>query len=76
MEKERNRYSNKSNDRQNRDDRNKKRTEPAEIPEGLVIGRNAVRELLKSGRAVDKLMVRRGVERHIATIICKHLSVQ
>ena len=31
-----------------------------EIPEGLVIGRNAVRELLKSGRPVDKLMVRRG----------------
>ena len=31
-----------------------------EMPEGLVIGRNAVRELLKSGRPVDKLMVRRG----------------
>jgi 23S rRNA (guanosine2251-2'-O)-methyltransferase len=60
MEKEKNRYSNKGNDRQYRDDRNKKRTEPAELPEGLVIGRNAVRELLKSGRAVDKLMVRRG----------------
>lgn len=28
--------------------------------EGLVIGRNAVRELLKSGRAVDKLLVQRG----------------
>ncbi len=28
--------------------------------EGLVIGRNAVRELLKSSRAVDKLLVRRG----------------
>lgn len=27
---------------------------------GLVIGRNAVRELLKSGRAVDKLLVSRG----------------
>ena len=27
---------------------------------GLVIGRNAVRELLKSGRTVDKLLVRRG----------------
>ena len=31
-----------------------------EMPEGLVIGRNAVRELLKSGRAVDKILVRRG----------------
>jgi len=39
-------------------DRNIKKQE--EMPEGLVIGRNAVRELLKSGRAVDKLMVRRG----------------
>ena len=27
---------------------------------GLVIGRNAVRELLKSGRAIDKLLVSRG----------------
>lgn len=28
--------------------------------DGLVIGRNAVRELLRSGRAVDKLLVQRG----------------
>ena len=28
--------------------------------EGLVIGRNAVRELLRSDRTVDKLLVRRG----------------
>ncbi len=28
--------------------------------EGMVIGRNAVRELLRSGRTVDKLLVRRG----------------
>ncbi len=28
--------------------------------EGLVYGRNAVRELLKSGRAVDKIMIRSG----------------
>lgn len=38
--------------------------EPVQISEeelgGLVIGRNAVRELLKSGRAVDKLLVSRG----------------
>ena len=31
-----------------------------ELDETVVIGRNAVRELLKSGRPVDKLMVRRG----------------
>lgn len=38
--------------------------EPVQIEEGdnagLVIGRNAVRELLKSGRAVDKLLVSKG----------------
>lgn len=31
-----------------------------EMSEGIVIGRNAVRELLKSGRDVDKIMVQRG----------------
>lgn len=31
-----------------------------EISEGLVVGRNAVRELLKSGRDIDKLLVQRG----------------
>lgn len=30
------------------------------LSEGLVIGRNAVRELLKSGRVVDKILVQRG----------------
>ena len=71
MEKERNKYTNKkggrsygdggNKGRDNRDGyRPKPQREPEELPEGLVIGRNAVRELLKSGRAVDKLMVRRG----------------
>lgn len=32
----------------------------AEVPEGIVFGRNEVRELLKSGRSIDKLLVRRG----------------
>lgn len=32
----------------------------AELPEGLIIGRNAVRELLRSGRTVDKILVQRG----------------
>lgn len=31
-----------------------------EIPEGVVIGRNAVIELLKSGRSIDKLYVKEG----------------
>ncbi len=52
-----------------------------DIPEGMVVGRNAVRELLRSGRTVDKIYVQRGeregsivvlvaeaVERHIPII--------
>lgn len=52
-----------------------------EMSEGMVIGRNAVRELLKSGRAIDKIYVQRGeregsivvlvaeaIERHIPII--------
>ncbi len=55
--------------------------EEGDVSEGLVIGRNAVRELLRSGRAVDKIYVQRGeregsivvlvaeaVERHIPII--------
>ncbi len=30
------------------------------VPEGVVFGRNGVRELLKTGRSVDKIFVRRG----------------
>ncbi len=61
-------------DRSRRDDRARREDrapakkqyykEPVEADEselgGLVIGRNAVRELLKSGRAVDKLLVAKG----------------
>ena len=35
-------------------------TDSDSVGNGAVIGRNAVRELLKSGRAVDKIMVQRG----------------
>lgn len=55
--------------------------EDSSMAEGLVIGRNAVRELLKSGRDIDKIFVQRGeregsivvlvaeaVERHIPVI--------
>ena len=51
------------------------------VEEGMVIGRNAVRELLKSGRDIDKIFVQRGeregsivvlvaeaIERHIPVI--------
>lgn len=34
--------------------------EEAEISEGIVVGRNAVRELLRSGRDIDKIFVQRG----------------
>lgn len=63
-------YGRKDGARSYREDRapvqNKKQyyKEPVEMDEGelggLVIGRNAVRELLKSGRAVDKLLVSKG----------------
>lgn len=40
-----------------KNERRKTHTEPAE---GAVIGRNAVRELLRSGRDIDKIFVKRG----------------
>lgn len=51
-----------------------------ELNEGLVIGRNAVRELLKSGRAVDKIFVQRG-EREgsivvlVAEAVARHIPM-
>ncbi len=42
------------------DDRKRERPAPKAPVEGAVIGRNAVRALLKSGRSVDKIFVRRG----------------
>ncbi len=42
------------------DNRRQERNEEAEINEGLVIGRNAVRELLKSERTIDKILVQKG----------------
>jgi 23S rRNA (guanosine2251-2'-O)-methyltransferase len=43
-----------------RDDRAPFRRENIEPVAGVVVGRNAVRELLKSERAIDKILVRRG----------------
>ncbi len=42
------------------DNRRQERNEEAEINEGLVIGRNAVRELLRSDRTIDKILVQKG----------------
>ncbi len=75
----------KRNDRQMKNDFHQRRQQDdrftEEMDEGLVIGRNAVRELLRSGRTVDKLLVQKGeregsivvlvaeaVERHIPVV--------
>lgn len=81
---EKNKYNNKKNFSQG--DRReysaqRKNEYNDEVSEGLVIGRNAVRELLRSGRTVDKILVQRGeregsivvlvaeaIERHIPVI--------
>ena len=73
---------NNKNDRKPRYENNRVAKDDAEdLSEGLVVGRNAVRELLKSGRAVDKLLVQKGeregsivvlvaeaIERHIPVV--------
>ena len=54
--------------------------EHEDVNEGLVIGRNAVRELLKSGRAVDKIFVQKG-EREgsivvlVAEAVARHIPL-
>lgn len=46
-----------------------------EVSEGLVIGRNAVRELLRSGRAVDKIFVQKGErEGSIVVLVAEAVS--
>lgn len=42
---------------------------PVEESENLVAGRNAVRELLKSGRAIDKLFILKGQREGLLTVI-------
>ncbi len=81
---------NKNNKRKSKDLRgantrtynnNGRKEESEQINEGLVIGRNAVRELLSSGRSIDKIFVQKGeregsivvlvaqaVERHIPLV--------
>ena len=50
-------------------ERRERPAEKAEPSEGLVVGRNAVRELLKSGRDIDKLMVQRGEREGSITVL-------
>jgi 23S rRNA (guanosine2251-2'-O)-methyltransferase len=57
----RNILSNKNKYLYNREDKKvKSATEEGQVDEGLVIGRSAVRELLASGRTIDKMLVQRG----------------
>lgn len=73
--------NNNKDNRKPRYENNKAQNEAEEYNEGLVVGRNAVRELLKSGRAIDKLLVQKGeregsivvlvaeaIERHIPVV--------
>ena len=55
---DRNNQKNRFTERREHKDRAERSNE--EMGEGLIIGRNAVRELLKSGRTVDKLLVQKG----------------
>ncbi len=49
--------------------------EISDVSEGLVIGRNAVRELLKAGRAIDKIFVQKGErEGSIVVLVSEALS--
>ncbi len=55
-------------DRPDRNDRRHDREE-VELPEGLVVGRNAVRELLRSERTPDKLFVQKGEREGSITVL-------
>ena len=54
-------FNSKNHEKFNHHSKQNDRVESAEIDECLVYGRNSVRELLKSERAVDKLYVVKGV---------------
>ncbi len=82
MEKNKKEFYAKNRPSKNRKNEGRERLQESEhVNEGLVIGRNAVRELLKSGRDIDKLFVQRGeregsivvlvaeaIERHIPVV--------
>lgn len=71
----------KHGDKKNTEYRNSKdRFDTEASNEGMVIGRNAVRELLRSGRAVDKILVQKG-EREgsivalVAEAVSRHIPI-
>lgn len=69
-------YEKKSSHQNNHFDRNSVSSDTAnEEGTGLVIGRNAVRELLKSEREIDKLLVQRG-EREGSIVVLVAMAVE
>ena len=76
---EKNRKSN-GDRRNNRDFSYKDKFESESINEGMVIGRNAVRELLKSGRDIDKIIVQKGdregsIVALVAEAVSRHIPI-
>ena len=70
---EKKRYGSNSRDRR-QEKSNTQRRESEGMP-GAVVGRNAVRELLKSGRSIDKLYVKTGVrEGSIVVIVAEAVN--
>ena len=66
-------------DRPKKQDRPRPKREETEqeLDEGIVVGRNAVRELLKSGRTIDKIFVQRGErEGSIVVIVAEAVSAK
>lgn len=61
MEKNKQRYQNRPH---------REEVRQSEVSDGLFIGRNAVIELLKSGREVDRVFVRRGEREGSLSLIC------
>ena len=49
--------------------RTERSVEQWELPENLIYGRNAIREALKSGRQLDKLMVNKDMDGYAAEIV-------
>lgn len=55
--------------KRNSDFKPKKYNEQQDISEGIVVGRNAVRELLKTERTIDKIYVRKGDREGSVTVL-------
>ena len=66
-------YGHKGNERFKNKEKPQAQTEEQE-EKGVVVGRNAVRELLKSDREVDKLYVRKGDKEGSITVIIAEAS--